>query len=67
MEPNKASLKKTGLVHSLQGYFLDGKETTGYFVDLEKRGINPNLKLLKIKFDDKYLAWPLSLKKLLKV
>lgn len=50
-----------------EGHFLAGTGTSGYFGDLENRGMNPNLNALQVTPGDKYMAWPLSLKRLLKV
>lgn len=38
-----------------------------YFEDLEKRGIHSNLEILQAKSSGEFLAWLLSLERLLKV
>lgn len=40
-----------------EGHFLAGAGTSGYFEDLEKREIHPNIQVFQAKSDGKYLVW----------
>ena len=47
---------------SKEGHFLAGAGTSGYFENLKKRGIHPNLWVSQRKSDGKNLAWLLALR-----
>jgi len=51
---------------SKEGHFLAGRRTSGYFGDLEKRGIHLNLYVLQAKSDSRSLVWLLGLERLLR-
>ena len=52
---------------SEEGHFLVGAETSRYVGNLKKRGIHSNLCVVQVESDGKYLAWLLSLERLLTV
>lgn len=65
MEVNKASWEKSAWYLAYRD--LADTRASGYFGNLKKKGINPNLKVPQVKSDGKYLAWTFSFKRLLKV
>lgn len=52
---------------SKESYFLASTGSSGYLGNLEKRGIDPNLKVLWVKADGKYWTWLLMFEWFLEV
>lgn len=63
-QPGSWLIDLLGLQVSKEGHFLAGLGTSGYFADLKKRKIHPNL---YVKSDGKSSVWLPSLEKLLRI